>query len=998
MEFRLLGPLEIIGDDGRPLEIPGRVHPRLLAVLLLDAGRVLSPSTLIEAVWDGDAPATAINQLRNSVPVLRKALGERVERSGQQYRIRADDSELDFRRFTRSVAKARTLRSSGDDRGALGELRTGLELWRGGVLSGMSGRHFHAAASALEEQRLTAVEDRIDLELALNEHSGVVADLRRLVVDHPHRQRIVGQLMLALYREGRAPEALEIYQAVNRTLADELGIDVGNALRDLHTAILRDDQSLMSYLPRDGAASSPSPTPASPSPRVPAQLPARPMGFVGRAAQLSALNDQLTDIEQPRFCLIAGPAGVGKTALAVHWGHHVRDRFPDGQLYVNLQGFDPHGPVDVTRALDGLVRALQPADMAVPTDIDALTGLYRSLVDDLRVLIVVDNARDAAQVRRLLPPGSTCFTIITSRNRLAGLTAIDSVRHMRLSPLPRSEAVNLLAESAAGPQVRVSSDEWHQLAELCGDLPLALRIASAHLDTHTGLSASDYISELGESDRLDALTIDGDPDASVSSALEQSFLALDIRSQTVLCLLGLVPGNDFPHALVGAVGGIPPAAAQGVLRQLETAHLVEHHSFGRSRFHDLTKEYARQRVAQTTSQAVQEAAIGRAIDWYHDRRFDRLTDNYDNLVSAVQSWNSHPHLWKLLDALCAMSSTGHDISVITPFLDAALQRALEQDDVPAVQAIYHCKGQVKANAGDHASDLAYSRKARDAGPDPTGYYAYCLAGALHNSADPVAAERFLTESMRHAQATGNTHVLMSSGRLLGHIHHNSGRYPQAEAVLTEALTYGPSTRLSSLTQAIEIILARIHIDTGHVDTARQVLQAVLNEPHILAPNSHRMALMARSEIHVFADDFELALDDLERALDLSQARAERFAEIEIRIALALCRKGDYGAALAKTASVAPPTPVTHTRGLYHHAVANIHNGLGNFHAAKTSALHAFNDFAEISRPLPQARSLVTLSEALYGLGDHDAATAARQRAITTFSRLGIPVTREVRIR
>ncbi|MGH8878924.1 MAG: BTAD domain-containing putative transcriptional regulator, partial [Stackebrandtia sp.] len=471
MEFRVLGPLEI-ARDGAIVRLPGRISVRLLAVLLLDAGRVVPVDRLVAGVWDGEPPATAPAQVRNTAVTLRKHLGkDRLEHVAGGYRLSLRDATVDARRFGEAVHRAQALIADGDRAAALRMLRDGLALWRGNAFEGLAGRVIDAAAANLHESRWSAKEDRIALELDLGEPAPVIGELRQLVAEHPYRQRPTGLLMLALYRDGRAPEAVEVYEELRARLARDLGLDPDARLQQRHAAILRRDPGLDAPADTSPDSAGHGHGAGGPAHRVPTQLPPRPAGFVGRDDYLSTLYQQLDDPGLARSCVIAGSAGAGKTALAVHWAHQVRDRFPDGQLFVNLRGFDTTEPVTVADAAGRFIRALQDPSMPAPSTTDEAIAHYRSLLAGKRILVVLDNAGDVSQVRDLLPPGDTGFAIVTSRHKLPGLTALNDSRPMGLAPLTRGESVELVINTAQNDLLPFDDANLDLLASLCGDLP-----------------------------------------------------------------------------------------------------------------------------------------------------------------------------------------------------------------------------------------------------------------------------------------------------------------------------------------------------------------------------------------------------------------------------------------------------------------------------------------------------------------------------------------------
>lgn len=621
MRFLILGPVKVVDGD-RTIVLTGRRKATALAVLLANAGQVVPRDYLVDAVWDDAPPTTARRQIQNEISHLRRALsgggsGEpEIITDGQGYRIVPRPGELDAQVFTDLVTEALDLAGRDEPAAAAAKLRSALRLWRGPALLGLSGRAIEAVSARLEEQRLTAAEECFDLELALGKHGELVAELTELVAAHPLRERLVGQLMLALHGSGRQSEALAAHERLRVQLADELGLTPGAPLQQLHIAILRNDPSVH---PRSEV---PAPAGAEVAARVvPAQLPADVPGFTGRADHLRRLDELLRErpagaVNAVVISTVAGTAGVGKTALAVHWGHRVRDHFPDGQLYINLRGFAVDAPVRPIEALVHLLRSLgEPAEQ-IPVDEQTAAGRYRSLLAGRQALVVLDNAVNADQVRPLLPGGSGCLVLVTSRDRLTGLLASDGADCLPLDVLSPDEAQHLLAVILGPDRVAAEPVATAELARICSYLPLALRVAAANITSHLWSSIADYVAALRDGDRLTALDVDGDEQAGVRRAFDLSYRTLHPDAQQVFRLLGLVPGSDITVEAVAALAAIGIADARRLLDRLIAVHLVNHPVLDRYTCHDLLRHYAAERGRAEDSGADREAALRRLHDWY----------------------------------------------------------------------------------------------------------------------------------------------------------------------------------------------------------------------------------------------------------------------------------------------------------------------------------------------------------------------------------------------
>jgi DNA-binding SARP family transcriptional activator/tetratricopeptide (TPR) repeat protein len=597
----------------------------ILAALALRAGQALSYDELAEIVWDGAPPVAARVAIRNYVKRLRHVLGpmagRRILTRDPGYALDAVPDEVDALRFTalsmRAAAAVRQLKEAPRDHtsGALGTwdvLGEALGLWRGQPLADVPSHMLVAAeVPRLDALRMQALEWRMDAGLAQGRHAELAGELAQLVAEHPLRERFQAQLMLALYRCGRQAEALAAYQRARRMLVDELGVEPGRELQDLQAGILAGDPSL--------AAPGPAQASLVPAGMVPRQLPAGVAHFTGRVAELAALRAWQREAsgagESAKVMVIDGTAGAGKTALAVHWAHQAAGDFPDGQLYVNLRGFDPSdAPVAAADALRWFLGAFGVTEERMPASADEQAAMYRSLLAGKRVLVVLDNARDAAQVRPLLPGSPSCLAVVTSRARLPGLAAIEGARLVPLDVLTAADARELLV-SRLGKRARAEAAA-RQLAELCSRLPLALSIVAARAAARPYLPLAELARELTDATgRLDALDA-GDPAASVRAVFSWSCQQLSEPAARLFRLLGLHAGPDITLAAAASLAGLAPTRAKALIGELADANLVAEHAPGRYAFHDLLRAYAAELAATTSTDAERRDALHRVLDHY----------------------------------------------------------------------------------------------------------------------------------------------------------------------------------------------------------------------------------------------------------------------------------------------------------------------------------------------------------------------------------------------
>ena len=621
MEFLLLGPLRVRSGETQ-ITIPAAKQRVLLAALLLRANRVVPVDELTDVLWDGEPPASARPTLLNYVKRLRQALGEagrsRIVTWPPGYQAVVAPAELDVTRFESLQRSAREAAAAGAWERAAAELRAALALWRGEPLADVPSLVLQARETwRLEETRLQALEARIDADLHLGRGGELIPEIQALAGAHPLREGFHAQLMLALQGEGRQGEALAAFQRARQVLIDELGLEPGPALQELHQRILTADPGLVTS-PAVRPAASPG---DGRTPRVvPRQLPAALPHFAGRRAEMMALSGLL--LTEPSdatpaaaVVAISGTAGVGKSTLAVHFAHHAAAAFADGQLYVNMRGFDPSGtPVTASEAISGFLDALgvQPAQM--PAGLEARAALYRSMLAGKRMLIVIDNARDAAHARPLLPGSPGCLVVVTSRILLTGLAAMDGARLLTLDVLTQEEAGEMLARKLGLGRVAAEPAAASRLAILCARLPLALAIAAARAAVHPGFPLAALAAQLRDATaRLDALNA-GDETSDIRAVFSWSYRQLSPRAARMFRLLGLHPGPDTSVPAAASLAAMP--AARAALDELVRAHLLTEHLPGRFAFHDLLRAYAEERAHAEDDEASRRAAIGRVLGHY----------------------------------------------------------------------------------------------------------------------------------------------------------------------------------------------------------------------------------------------------------------------------------------------------------------------------------------------------------------------------------------------
>jgi len=644
VQLRLLGPVEL-EVRGQLMELGPPQRRTVVAALAVDAGRPVPVDVLTERVWGVAAPPGARRALHAHIARIRRVCeqtgdaGEealRLLRRSGGYQLQADPDQVDVHLFRRLDGLARQPGQPAGTRVSL--LREALALWRGEPLSGLVGPWAERVRQTWRRRRIDAAVLLAELELREGDPAAVVEPLTELLGEHPLTEPLAETLMRALHAVGDSAGALRCFAEIRQRLAEELGADPGERLSGTHEAILRGRPAGAVRPARRAGSSAPRTTAAvsrttpsaaaadvtdsAPGPRdIPAQLPMGIGNFTGRAEELARLDDLLAEVErQPTAVVVSalsGTAGVGKTALAVHWARQARAAFPDGQVYVNLRGFDPGGAaVGVAEVVRGFLDAFGVPANRVPRGLDAQAALYRSLLAGRRVLIVLDNARDAEQVRPLLPGAPGCLALITSRNRLTGLAAAEGAHLLPVDLLTPAEARELLAGRLGAVRVAAEPAAVDEIVVQCAGLPLALAVVAARAAGRPGLPLTGLADELRTAARrLDPL--DGDDElTAVRSVFQWSYRMLSPEGARLFRLLGLHPGPDTTAPAAAALAGITVAGAGVLLAELTEAQLLTEHRPGRFTAHDLLRAYAAELAVVHDSDATRHSATHRLLDHY----------------------------------------------------------------------------------------------------------------------------------------------------------------------------------------------------------------------------------------------------------------------------------------------------------------------------------------------------------------------------------------------
>lgn len=880
MEFRILGPVTV-HSGAATLPVGGPKLCGLLAMLVLNAERVVPTEQLIAALWD-EPPASVTGQLQQLVSKLRRVIAAQpgaaasVRHHSPGYVLRLATATSDLATFEAHAARGRAELAAGRAADAARSFGAALALWRGPALGDTTEPLIRQYRPALDESRLAAVEGRLDAQLALGRHREVVAALTSLVGEHPFRESLRERLMLALYRDGRQADALKAFRDGQRLLRDELGVDPGVRLRRLHETILRGEPGPAPAT--SGRSATPGgPAAALPEPARPNQLPSAVADFTGRGRELERVGEVLAppterDHATVVVVTISGLGGVGKTALAVECARRVRDRYPDGLLFVDLRGAGP-APADPTSVLAQFLRSLGVEGEAVPETLDERASLFRAIVADRRVLVVLDNAADERQVRPLVPGGSGCAVVVTSRSPLSGL---EGAHRVALDVLDTGTAVDLMARVIGADRMAAEVGTAAEIARLCGHLPLAVRVAAAKLAGRPHWRLGHLAGRLaGEQGRLDEL-VAGDLAVRTCLAMSYQGLAPDVRR--AFRLLGSIDLPDVTAWTAAAVAGTDLAGAEPLVQALTDAQLlqparVDPTGTDRYRFHDLVRLYARERAEAEDVGPGVTAAIGRVAAAYlsiaevadrevparrlgifrggADRRpvqpglADRLTADaiawLDAEIASIESVVVQAAAAGLDEAAWELASC------VAPYLDLSGDHErgvhVHTQAARAARAAGNRRGEAVAlchlaDCCDHATGVSvhdaigFAQRAVDlftmAGDEYGRAAALAVVGCLQVRYDaPAAGHTALTSALTAARAADNRHAASAGEADLGRYHFQRGAFGTAAEHLARAVALARETR-QSYSEALHLVsLASAKIHAGTSDQVPEALNRSL---------------------------------------------------------------------------------------------------------------------------------------------------------------------------
>ncbi|HEX5402812.1 MAG TPA: BTAD domain-containing putative transcriptional regulator [Pseudonocardiaceae bacterium] len=929
MEFLVLGPLSV-RSRGVEIRLGGLRQRRLLVLLLINNCQSVAMERLVDELWD-DPPQSARQQVHNAIGNLRRALPDpdALQTADTGYQLAVSDDHVDERQFQAGLRAARQAEGAGRFDEALRLLRSALDVWRGDAFAGIHSPSIDSAAARLNEQRLTAHEDLMSLRLRAGEATAVVGDLQELVATHPLREALRGSLMLALYQSGRQAESLAVYEQGRRLLNTELGLDPGPRLRALHADILSGAVAAgppLANSPVPGQAEPPAmpPPPVGSSPRC--FLPHDTRDFSGRPAEISLL---LADARRaaptaPVISAIDGMGGVGKTTLAIHIAHQVAKDYPDGQYFIDLHGFSRGtDPVTPEQALDTLLRASGLPPTLIPAGLDDRSALWRSRMAGQRVLLVLDNATDTDQVQPLLPGTPGVLVIMTSRRKL---TALDSTAPVSLDVLPADTAIALFTRIAGADRVADEPAGVEQVVELCGRLPLAIRIAAARLRHRGTWSVADLVDRLRTHLRRTRFLQTNDCD--VMAVLRLSYRYLSKQQQRLFRLLSLQPGPTFDAYAAAALAGLPLADAEQCLDVLFEDNLLRQDTAGRFYLHDLVADCTAELLAEHSDDT--EAARRSLFDYYlhaayswsceladdvyqmtpqdcpaptylrtvdsHQAAVNAITAEYRNLAAvaryaAANGW--HRHAWQLPCILQPfLKLTNYSETSFVLFRDG-LRAAREIGDRRGQSACLHGLASVCQERRSHDEAEGYLREAitlsREIGDEAReAAQLVSLGNTYFNDDRLAAAEEAFLAAQGMAVSVSDQNLRIKIPNNLGAVYRDLGQLDKAMHYFQRALAANSADDLPDFRWPLVWNIATVrHLQRRHDEAIAGFEEALAGSIDANSRYGEALALAGLCAARRSTGELTASLDLGERALHVSREFGLRITECE-----ALCSLGE----------------------------------------------------------------------------------------------------------
>ncbi|MEV7014054.1 BTAD domain-containing putative transcriptional regulator [Streptosporangium sp. NPDC051022] len=1010
MDFRVLGPLEVV-TDGRSLDLGGIRQQTVLAVLLLDANRPVTISRLMEAIYGDDPPTTSRAQVQICISALRRLFAahgspDLISTQSQGYAIKVGGDHVDAQCFEGLLSEARRAREARNPDEAIRHYRGALSLWRGPALEGIESRLVQSAASRLAEHRITANEDCVQLELDLGRHRELVGELTELVEEHPLRERLRGQLMVALYRSGRQAEALQVYRLARRTMIEELGIEPNERLQQLEHAILTSDESL--DLPESPIAVTSEPPARVPS--VPGMLPTDIADFTGRTKQIDEIRERLTLASDGRssfavpIIAIVGKAGIGKTTVAVHAAHRVAGDFPDGQLFADLHG-GVSRPVSPMQVLERFLRVLGVPGTGLPDGLEERAEMYRALLADRRMLIVLDDAGNEAQVVPLLPGNPASAVIVTSRSRLAGLAG---ATHVDVEVFDSNQSMDLLSRIAGAERVQSEAEAAAALAELCGQLPLALRIAGARLSARPHWSIGQLVGRLkDETRRLDELK-HGDMGIRASISLTYDSASEDARR--LFRRLAILDSQLFSAWTSAALLDQPLADAQDLLDDLADAQLVETTGAGRGlhtqyRFHDLIRVFARERLAAEESVGERSAALSRVLGGllFLAEAARRREYGADVLIHSEAPLWSLPA--ELVDQLVSVPLSWFErerMILVSGIRQAAQAGFVELCWGLAINAVTFFESRVYLDdwRETHEIALAATRQARDRRGQAAVLYSMGSLSITEQRFED--AQREFEAAVALFQEVNDDRGMALAVRNIGFLDRMNGRFEEAASHYERALEIFRGTGDQIATAYALHNLAQLRLECDDPNGAKQLLREALRlsrnggSRRVRAQVLHRMG-----HTHLQTDEPVEAANAFEEALTVVREIGDPTGEAYALHGLGVARLRQ-GMLSEADGALRHALMLASSSG-QRLAEARVLVGLGELALAGGEAAEAVPHFQQamalfrkMQVPLQEIRALIMLGNAHRSAGDDTAAREALSEALVLSDKVDPSVAERLR--
>lgn len=994
----VLGPVQVRRDDGTVVRPPG-LQALLLSMLVVDADQIVTTDRLIDVMWGAAPDDRAAHRLQSHIHRLRRTLdtGATIEADGGGYRLSLEGGAVDAVRFEKLLAEARRAAEIGDHDQVVTLCRDALSLWRGAPFETIETTRLAGASRRLHDLRSSTWELLLASELSRGNHETVAREIEPLVREHPLRERLHELLVTALSLSGHHADALGACERARTWLLDELGVEPGPRLRELHRMVLAEEAILV-----DPGTSVP-----KPSRQVPAQLPVCPRVFVGRTDVLRELDEGRSRAVDPVriFCLTGG-AGTGKTALAVSWGHAVTGDFPDGQLYIDLRGFGPDEPRVPTEALPGLLTALGVPTAEIPDGEHERSALFRSAMSGRRMLVVLDNAKDADHVRPLLPGTSESVTVVTSRSQLTGLVVQEGAHRLPLGPLSPEETQQLIADLG----LPLDDSQADSLAAVCSRLPLALCIAAERMRSGgaqelDALLASPQDVPPDAGTRLDVLDV-GEDRASVRGVFSWSYRHLDHDSAWIFRCFGISPSAELSLGPLSALAHLDERATRRGVETLRRAHLVEPVSRGRYRLHDLLRVYAIELSENHDPESARQRAFARLCDHYLERaalamvvRMPHQTDHpsiqdlagrakatgADVDVRSAITWLTTERENLVLTSEEAARRGGHTFSTD---LSEIIWRDLYHDEAHVLAERLHGAALRAARHVDDASGegTAHRRLAitavNRARLDEAQHHA-ARALELHATADAlkeIAADRDTLGALSfyrcrpadagaHFESSAHAHEELADPRggcamaNAGLVHQRMGRLDDALFWLGKALDYSRQHHQTSDECSACASLSLVHRERGELETSlRCAEQAIALAQDIAAADLEGFARAEMGKTSWLSGETATGQHLLDQALDVAERLVIEDLASEARFglgAIALDR-GDLHRAVGLFSAALDVSDQ------YWYELAQAHRGL----ARTFDALGSVDEATEARRRAAE----------IYTAVDHPDAEALRRRA------------------